>query len=185
VVTSLDDVSLRALGEGRLQERRAAGETRRRYAERPPSVWTLVYDGFDPARQGLRESLCSLGNGYFATRAALPEAEADGVHYPGTYVAGLYNRLVSQVAGRDVENEDLVNVPNWLPLRFRVDGGQWFDVSRTDVEVHQLELDMRRGTLTRHLVWREPDGRRTSMVQHRFVSRKDVHLAGLATEFTV
>src|SRR3954470_10033145 len=30
VVTSLDDVSLRALGEGRLQERRAAGETRRR-----------------------------------------------------------------------------------------------------------------------------------------------------------
>ena len=184
VVTSLDDVSLRALGEGRLQERRAAGETRRRYAERPPSVWTLVYDGFDPARQGLRESLCSLGNGYFATRAALPEAEADGVHYPGTYVAGLYNRLVSQVGGRDVENEDLVNVPNWLPLRFRVDGGRWFDVSRADVEVHRLELDMRRGTLTRHLIWREPDGRRTSMVQHRFVSRNDEHLAGLATEFT-
>ena len=45
------------------------------------------------------------------------------MHYPGTYVAGLYNRLVSQVAGRDVENEDLVNTPNWLPLRFRIIGG--------------------------------------------------------------
>jgi len=101
VVTTLDEVSLRALTElGRLQERRSTGETRRRHAERPPSVWTLVYEGFDPARQGLREALCAVGNGYFVTRGALPEAQADGVHYPGTYVAGLYNRTVSQVAGR-------------------------------------------------------------------------------------
>ena len=128
VVTTLDDVSLRALEEGRLEERRAAEEIRRRHTEQPPSVWTLVYDGFDPAQQGLRESLCSLGNGYFVTRGALPEAVADDVNYPGTYFAGLYNRLVSQVGGRDVENEDLVNVPNWLPLRFRIAGGEWFDM---------------------------------------------------------
>jgi trehalose/maltose hydrolase-like predicted phosphorylase/beta-phosphoglucomutase-like phosphatase (HAD superfamily) len=184
VVTTLDNVSLRALAEGRLQERRAAGEIRRRHAQRPPSVWTLVYDSFDPARQGLREVLCALGNGYFVTRGALPEAEADGISYPGTYVAGLYNRLVSEVAGRHVENEDLVNVPNWLPLRFRIAGGPWFDVGQTDVEVHRFELDMRRGTLTRWLSWTDGQGRRTSMVQRRFVSRKDEHLAGLTTEFT-
>jgi trehalose/maltose hydrolase-like predicted phosphorylase len=77
--------------------------------------WTLVYDGFDPLDERLREALCTLGNGYFATRGAAPEAAADAVHYPGTYVAGCYNRLVSRVAGREVENEDLVNVPNWLP----------------------------------------------------------------------
>ena len=28
--------------------------------------WVLVYEGFDPATQGLRESLCALGNGVFA-----------------------------------------------------------------------------------------------------------------------
>ena len=61
---------------------------------------------------------------------ALPEAEADRVNYPGTYIAGLYNRLVTEIAGRTVVNEDLVNVPNWLPLSFRVAGGPWFDVSR-------------------------------------------------------
>ena len=44
---------------------------------------------------------------------------------------------------------------------------------------HRLELDMRQGTLTRHLEWQEPDGRRTSVVQRRFVSMKDEHLAGL------
>src|SRR5215469_12498474 len=45
-------------------------------------------------------------------------------------------------------------------------------------------LDIRRGTLTRRLRWQEPDGRRTSLVQRRFVSMKDVHLAGLETTFT-
>jgi hypothetical protein len=83
VVATLDDVSLPALAEGRLQERQAAEEIRRRYTERPHDVWTLVYEGFDPALQGLREALCALGNGYFVTRGALPEAKADGVNYPG------------------------------------------------------------------------------------------------------
>jgi alpha,alpha-trehalase len=183
VVTTLDDVSLRALAEGRLEERRAAAELRRRLTQRPPSVWTLVYDSFDPARQGLREALCALGNGYFVTRGALPEATADGVNYPGTYVAGLYNRAKTEIAGRTVENGDLVNVPNWLPLRFRVAGGDWFDAQQADVLEHRFELDMRHGTLTRHLVWQDAEGRRTSMVQRRLVSMKDEHLAGLETTF--
>ncbi len=186
VVTTLDDVSLEALAEGRLGQRKAAVERRQRQTERPPSVWSLVYDGFDPERQGLREALCALGNGYFVTRAALPEAQADGVNYPGTYVAGLYNRLKTEIAGRTVENEDLVNVPNWLPLRFRVAGGPWFDVRSAAVRVldHRLELDLYQGTLTRHLHWQDPAGRRTSVVQRRFASMKDQHLAGLETTFT-
>ncbi len=184
VVTSLDDVSVEALAEGRLEQRKASAERRRRQRERPPSVWSLVYDGFDPERQGLREALCALGNGYFVTRGALPEARADGVNYPGTYVAGLSNRLQTPIAGRTVENEDLVNVPNWLPLSFRLAGGPWFDLRDADVLDHRLELDLRAGTLTRQLRWMDPDGRRTSMVQRRFVSMKDPHLAGLQTAFT-
>jgi trehalose/maltose hydrolase-like predicted phosphorylase/beta-phosphoglucomutase-like phosphatase (HAD superfamily) len=184
VVTTLDHVSLEALAADRLEERGAAAELRRRHAETPPSVWTLVYDGFDPERQGLREALCALGNGYFVTRGALPEATADEVNYPGTYVAGLYNRLESRVAGRTVENEDLVNVPNWLPLGFRVAGGPWFDMTSAQVLDHRLELDLREGTLTRRLRWQDGDGRRTTVTQRRFVSMKDPHLAGLETTFT-
>jgi trehalose/maltose hydrolase-like predicted phosphorylase/beta-phosphoglucomutase-like phosphatase (HAD superfamily) len=184
VVTTLDDVSLRALADELLEERRAAAELRQRLTERPPSVWTLAYESFDPARQGLREALCALGNGYFVTRGALPEADADDVNYPGTYVAGLYNRLVTEVAGRDVVNEDLVNVPNWLPLRFRVAGGAWFDAQQADVLEHRFELDMRHGTLDRQLRWRDAEGRITGVTQRRLVSMKDEHLAGLETTFT-
>ncbi|KKN18759.1 hypothetical protein LCGC14_0952440 [marine sediment metagenome] len=70
------------------------------------SRWTLVYEGFEPAQEGLREALCTLGNGYFATRGAADESAADDVHYPGTYLAGGYNRLSTDIAGRMVENED-------------------------------------------------------------------------------
>jgi trehalose/maltose hydrolase-like predicted phosphorylase len=148
------------------------------------SKWSIRYDGFDPDRQGLRETLCALGNGFFVTRGAQPEARADGVNYPGTYVAGLYNRLTTFIGGRTLENEDLVNLPNWLPLRFRLAEGAWFDMRTADVLEHRLELDLRRGTLTRYLRWQERDGRRTAMVQRRFVSMKDAHLAGLRTTFT-
>ncbi len=184
VVATLDGVSLRALAAGWVEERRAAAELRRRHTQRPLSVWTLVYDSFDPARQGLREALCAVGNGYFVTRGALPEAEADEVNYPGTYVAGLYDRAKTTIARRTIENEDLVNVPNWLPLRFRIAGGEWFDVQQADVLDHRFELDMRHGTLSRHLRWQDAEGRRTSVVQRRFVSMKDEHLAGLETTFT-
>jgi trehalose/maltose hydrolase-like predicted phosphorylase/beta-phosphoglucomutase-like phosphatase (HAD superfamily) len=184
VVTTLDDVSLRALAEGSLEERRAVAELRRRHTERPPSVWTLAYPSFDPARQGLREALCALGNGYFVTRGALPEAEADGVNYPGTYVAGLYDRATTEIGGRIVTNEDLVNVPNWLPLRFRVAGGPWFDARQADVLEHSFELDLRHGTLIRELTWQDTEGRRTSVVQRRLVSMEDQHLAALETTFT-
>mgnify|MGYP003775614433 CR=1 FL=1 len=88
--------------------------------------WRLVYDGYDPGQEGLREALCTLGNGHFATRGAAPDCSANEIHYPGTYLAGGYNRLTTKIAGREVENEDLVNMPNWLPLTLRIDDGDWF-----------------------------------------------------------
>ncbi|HEV8652877.1 MAG TPA: beta-phosphoglucomutase family hydrolase [Actinomycetes bacterium] len=146
-------------------------------------AWTLAYEGFDPATEGLREALCTLGNGYFATRGAAPEARADGVHYPGTYVAGCYNRLVTEMAGRAVENEDLVNVPNWLPLTFQAVGGDWFEPGAADLPDYRQELDLRRGVLARHLRVRDREGRVTRVTQRRLVHMGDPHLAGLETTF--
>lgn len=147
--------------------------------------WLLVYEGLDPASEGLREALCTLGNGYFATRGALPECSADGTHYPGTYVAGVYNRLSSEISGRLVENESLVNVPNWLPVRIRLDddggdGGTWLDPSSADVLDHRVELDMHRGVLTRHTHY-DAGGRSVRLTQRRLVSMADPHVAALET----
>ena len=100
-----------------------------------------MYEGFEPGQERLREALCTLGNGYFATRGAAAEAEADEIHYPGTYVAGGYNRLKTDIAGRTIENEDLVNFPNWLPLSFCPEGGTWFSVRAVDILSYRQELD--------------------------------------------
>ena len=144
--------------------------------------WSLVYDTVDLEQEGLQEALCTLGNGYFATRGAAAEAAADGVHYPGTYVAGLYNRLGTEMAGRVIENEDLVNVPNWLVLRVRING-TWFGLEDVEVLDYRRELDIRRGLLVRHVEFRDGQGRETVLTERRLVSMDDPHLA--AQQLTV
>jgi len=148
------------------------------------SEWVLAYEGFDSEREGLREALCTLGNGYFATRGAAPESWADGVHYPGTYVAGCWNRLRDEVVGQPVDNESMVNLPNWLPVTIAVDGGGWLDLAQVEVLTQRQELDLRRGVLTRWLRVRDTQGRLTGVVQRRFVHMARSHLAGLETTVT-
>ena len=82
-------------------------------------AWTVEWHGIDLADEGRREALCTLGNGRFATRGAAPESGADGVHNPGTYAAGCYNRLSDEIAGVTIENESMVNLPNWLTCASR------------------------------------------------------------------
>ncbi len=123
--------------------------------------WVVRYDGYEPEDEGRRESLCTVGNGYFATRGAAAESSPDGVRYPGTYAAGVYNRLQDRIEGRTVENESLVNLPNWLATRFRIDGGPWFDIDRTEILEYHQELDLRRAVLTRRFRARDDAGRTT------------------------
>ncbi|MFF0968932.1 glycoside hydrolase family 65 protein [Streptomyces sp. NPDC003703] len=157
---------------------------------------TWAYDGYEPEHERLREALCTLGNGRFATRGALPECAADAVHYPGTYVAGCYNRLVSRVTGREaghighvehvehVENEDMVNVPNWLPLRFRLAGGSWLTPDTATVLDHRQVLRLDAGLLERRTRYGLGSGRSLTVRQQRIVHMGDPYLAALRTEFT-
>jgi trehalose/maltose hydrolase-like predicted phosphorylase len=147
----------------------------------PVTEWTLRYDGYSPREEGLREALCTTGNGYFATRGAAPEAAADGTHYPGTYIAGCFNELRTEVAGRTAENECLVNAPNWLPLTFAAEDGAWLDLGGMEVLNYQLELDLRRGVLTRRLRVRDDQGRITRATCRRFVHMWAAHLAAMET----
>ncbi|WP_241981050.1 HAD-IA family hydrolase [Cryobacterium sp. TMT2-23] len=145
--------------------------------------WLLRYDGFDPATEGLREALCTLGNGYWGTRGAAPETDADDVHYPGTYLAGVYNRLRTDLGTHWVEDESVVNAPNWLPLWFRVADDDWFRPSSPQVQTYRQELDLRRGLLTRVVRFRDDAGRTTRVTTRRFVSQAAPHAAVLETTF--
>ena len=155
-----------------------------RVAAEPPSAWSLVFEGFDPAREGRREALFTLGNGYFETRGAAAWAVADDVHYPGTYLAGGYNRLRTDIAGRVVENEDLVNFPNWLALNFRLAEQDWFDARTVRILSCRQELDLRRGLLLRRISFEDGQGRRSTLKERRLVSMGNMHLGALELALT-
>ncbi len=146
--------------------------------------WCWSYHDYQPEQEQLREALCTLGNGSFATRGAAPESTAGETHYPGTYLAGGYNRAKSEIKGRVIENEDLVNLPNWLPLRLRFADGDWFDLDQVELLDYRQTLAMRDGILLREMRVREPGGRETQLRQRRLVHMKDQHLAALETELT-
>ena len=146
--------------------------------------WTLTYEDYEPEKEGLREVLCALGNGYIVSRAAAPDASADDVHYPGTYLAGGYNRLTTTTEGHAIENEDLVNLPNWLPLTMRIDGDDWIAPDRVDYLDYRQELNLKEGMLTRILRFRDGAGRITCWGERRIVSMDNRHLAALTVTIT-
>jgi len=151
--------------------------------------WTLVYTEYLPDQQGVRETLCTLGNGYFCTRGAFAHVEADETNYPGTYLAGGYNRLTTPVAGREIVNEDLVNLPNWLRLRFRILGhddvptGEWFNLQAVDLVSFRQELNLQQGILSWDIRFRDHHGHTSRLEVRRLVSMDAKHLA--AEELTL
>ena len=141
--------------------------------------WSLVYEQWNAEDQPLREALCALGNGNFVTRAAAEEVAATGHHYPGTYLAGGYNRLESRVAGRIIENEDLVNWPNWLCLNFRPVGGDWFNLDAVQLLEFRQALDVWRGVLERRVRFRDAQDRETLLVSRRIIHMEHADLAAI------
>jgi len=145
------------------------------------SPWSFTFGGYLPDQERLREALCTVGNGYRATRGCAPEADAGEFHYPGTYAAGVYNRLTDDVAGVQIENESLVNLPNWLSLKFRIDGGDWFDADTADLLSYRQNMDLRQAELTREFRFRDSSGRTTTVIQRRIAAMHLPHACALET----
>ena len=81
-----------------------------------------------------------------------------------------------------MENEDLVNLPNWLPLTFRIDDGAWFRLDAVEILSYRQELDLKAGLLLRDIRFRDGAGRTTRWNERRLVSMAQPHLAALAVE---
>ncbi|MDQ4009260.1 MAG: glycoside hydrolase family 65 protein [Actinomycetota bacterium] len=141
--------------------------------------FTLSYEDFDPAQEGLREALTSTGNGYFATRGAAEWEDANAVHYPGTYAHGCFNRETTILGGRPVLNEDLVNLPNWLLLKLRIEGEEAIRLDNVEVLSYRHSYDIRNAVVAREVRFRDRAGRETTLRSRRFVSMANSHLAGI------
>jgi len=154
--------------------------------------WRISYSDFNEKVERSRESLLTVGNGFFGTRGALEECDDNGKCYPGTYVAGLYNRLESKVGDRMTTNEDFVNAPNWLPVRFRavssVTAGnstaQWIDPSNCESLEIERWLDLKEGTLRKSMLVTDQNNAKYRVASSRCVSMAHPHLAALQYSIT-
>ncbi len=144
--------------------------------------WSVTYYDYDTKKERSREALLTIGNGYFGTRGAMEESSANPINYPGTYMAGMYNRLITPVAGRDVENEDFVNLPNWLPISFRIGDGEWMEINTMKVLRIRRTLHFCSGLLEKNMIVEDPLGQRTEITSKRFASMANPLLASMQYE---
>ena len=74
--------------------------------------------------------------------------------------------------GKVVDNESLVNLPNWLAVTFRIDGEEWFaiDTAAADLLEYRQSLDLGSGLFERVYRFRDDAGRTTRVRQRRFAS---------------
>ena len=146
--------------------------------------FALTYEAFDPDQEGLREALTSTGNGYLCARGTAEWEDADGVHYPGTYAHGVYNRETTILGGLPVLNEDLVNLPNWLVVKVRIEGEDAIRLADVELLDYRHSLDIRSAVVVRELRFRDRSLRETRLQSRRFVSMADVHRAAIEWTLT-
>ncbi|MBW6492142.1 MAG: HAD-IA family hydrolase [Lentimicrobium sp.] len=146
--------------------------------------WSVTYHAYEPKKERTREALLTIGNGYFGTRGAAEETDSNPINNPGTYIAGLYNRLSSKIGDRLIENEDFVNAPNWLPVTFRIDEGKWFDFNQAGFIDFEKHLDFRTGVFSRSIVVKDENGKITRIVSKRIAGMADPHTAAIQYQLT-
>src|SRR5712692_11269921 len=133
------------------------------------SLWQISENTFDPKKLHSRETVYTIGNGYFGTRGTFEEGYPRA--NPATLLFGVFDDI-------PIGKEELANAPDWVPIklfvndeRFRLDKGKILDYQRT--------LDMQNGVLSRTVRWESPSGIRLSINSERFASLADEHVGAI------
>lgn len=137
-------------------------------------LWLIKETEWVRPLQNIRESQFALGNGYLGTRGVLEEIPYDAM--PGTYIAGVYDKMISQVA-------ELVNLPNPFNFRFTIKGEK-FDLVAMDVLRHKRVLNLNKALLVRHSLYQNNKKSRFDYQSLRFVSMDNKNIGAMQIAIT-
>jgi kojibiose phosphorylase len=131
--------------------------------------WIVHENGFDPSTQHHKETIFTIGNGYFCSRGSFEEG------YPGqsalTFAHGIFDDV-------PISFTELANLPNWLDLRLTVDG-HTFRLDQGELLHFQRQLDLYTGILQRHVLWQAPNGAVLDLFFERFASYAKEHVGAI------
>ncbi|WP_258934292.1 hypothetical protein [Nesterenkonia pannonica] len=91
-------------------------------------------------------------------------------------MAGVFNRLQTDIMGRTVETEHMVNIPDWTFLQVTPEVSTPLLPGSPELVDYFQELDMRRGLHTRVARYEDLHGRRTKVTIRQFQALANVHL---------
>lgn len=130
-------------------------------------MWTVTEDSFIPKSQNHKETVYTIGNGYFCSRGAFEE------FHPGerraSFIHGVFDDAPIVVT-------ELANAPDWLPVGVLLNGER-FAMHSGVIESFTRSLDLRTGVLSRTVRWRSPAGDIATLQFERFCSLADEHTA--------
>jgi alpha,alpha-trehalose phosphorylase len=137
----------------------------------PVEPWQVRETRLDLKMLAQSESLFALSNGHIGLRGNFDEGEPHGL--PGTYLNSFYEVRPLPYAeagfGYPEAGQTVVDVTNGKVLRLMVND-ELFDVRYGQLIDHERILDLRAGTLVRHVHWRSPAGRQVKLTSTRLVS---------------
>ncbi|HET9920888.1 MAG TPA: hypothetical protein VFQ30_13650 [Ktedonobacteraceae bacterium] len=139
------------------------------------NLWQVTENAFDPKELHAKETVYTIGNGYFGTRGTFDEG------YPGAAPATLLYGVFDKVP---IVIEELANAPDWLPIHVFVNGER-FRLNRGKILEFQRTLDMQTGVVSRMVRWESPSGIRIKIASERFASLADEHVGAIHFSVTV
>ena len=145
-----------------------------KYFKLSPEEWLIREDKFHPHKQGMDESLFTIGNGYLGVRGSLEENPHGS--YRGLYIAGVFDKSESYV-------NEIVKCPGWLDFSVWI-GEFKFSPDTCKVLSHRRVLDMRKGILHRMTRYKNPKGKILRLETRRVVFAHQVRGAVLDVSVT-
>jgi len=143
------------------------------------NLWHVSEDTFHPETLTLKrlrskETVYTIGNGYFGTRGTFEEEYPKA--WPATLLFGVFDSI-------DVGKEELANAPDWLLIKLFVNGER-FRLDKGKILEYRRTLDMQKGILKRYVRWESPGGIRLKIESERFASLADEHVGAIRYSVT-
>lgn len=150
-----------------------------------PDDWSIIEEGFDPAKVKSSESLFSIGNGAMGQRANFEETYS-GPSFQGSYIGGVYYPDKTKVGwwknGYPEYFAKVLNAPNWIGINIYVNETALDLHKCTSVENFRRELNMKEGWLGRSYEATLSNGIKVEVKALRFLSIVNDELGAIKFE---
>jgi alpha,alpha-trehalose phosphorylase len=152
----------------------------------PDNDWAIVERRFSPEFVAQNETIFATANGYLGMRGNF--LEGSPAFQAGTFVNGFHETWPipygEEAYGFAKTGQTMLNVTDAKLIQLFVDDEPFYLPTANLLE-YERRLDMRAGTLDRHVLWETPAGKQVLIQSRRIVSFEHRHLAAIQYEVTV